>query len=170
MQTITGYIFVRARLSDLDRLVALEQDIFQTDIRSRKNLSYLIPRAFVVLAKAERTEEIVGYAIVLLRKNSSKMRIYSLGVKASARNIGIGSELIGTIETFAIRAKGTMLTLEVSDANTAAIALYKKCGFQQYGFRWCYYEDGGHALRMRKSLTGTAEENDHNMQTIYRSK
>ena len=46
-----------------------------------------------------------------------------------------------------------MLTLEVSDGNTAAINFYKKHDFQQFGFRLGFYEDGGHAILMRKHLT-----------------
>jgi [ribosomal protein S18]-alanine N-acetyltransferase len=160
MQTTTGYVFERASLADVDQLVALEQDIFLTDFRSRRNLRYLVQRANVVLARTEQTGKIVGYAILLRRKNSSKMRIYSLGVTASARNAGIGSNLIGALTTVAMRAKGTMLTLEVGDSNRAAISFYQKCGFQQYGFRWCYYEDGGHALLMHKRITECSEGKD----------
>jgi len=56
------------------------------------------------------------------------------------------------IERLAVASGHQMLTLEVGDNNTAAVDFYKKHGFRQYGFRLGYYEDGGHAILMRKSL------------------
>ena len=101
---------------------------------------------------------------MLGRKNSRKMRIYSLGVAESKRNKGIGTKLVGALERIADKADCTMLTLEVNDGNKAAIVFYNKCGFKQCGFRLSYYRDGGHALLMRKNLTG---ENNHCIQADY---
>lgn len=157
------YIFEPATMADVEQLVELEQTLFMTDDCSRKNMKYLIPRAIVIVARAEKAGEIVGYAILLGRKNSHKKRIYSLGVAASHRNAGIGSKLVSTLEAIANAAHCTMLTLEVNDRNKAAIDLYNKCGFKQYGFRLSYYRDGDHALLMRKSLTGPMIKNDHSV-------
>jgi ribosomal-protein-alanine N-acetyltransferase len=148
----TDYIIEPATMADLDQLVFLEQSLFMTDRCSRRNLRYLIQRATVIVVRTEKTDEIAGYAILLGRKNSRKNRIYSLGVAPSARNTGIGSKLVGALEAMACKANCTMLTLEVNDRNKAAIVLYNKCGFKQYGFRLSYYQDGDHALLMRKSL------------------
>jgi ribosomal protein S18 acetylase RimI-like enzyme len=162
MMKTTDPIILRATLADVDQLVALEQSLFLTDICSRKNFRYLIQRATVIVVRTEKAGKIIGYAILLGRKNSRKGRIYSLGVDASARNTGIGSKLIATLEAIAGKANCTMLTLEVSDRNKAAILLYNKWGFNQYGFRYNYYQDGGHALLMRKNLAalGSVEEKD----------
>jgi ribosomal protein S18 acetylase RimI-like enzyme len=148
----TDYIIEPATLADVDQLVALEQNLFMTDRCSRKNLRYLIQRATVIVVRTARTGTIAGYAILLARKNSRKGRIYSLGVAMSARNKGFGGKLVDALEAIAGKANCTTLTLEVSDRNKAAILLYNKCGFEQYGFRYSYYQDGGHALLMRKSL------------------
>jgi ribosomal protein S18 acetylase RimI-like enzyme len=158
----TEPIIERATLADAEQLVALEQGLFMTDNCSRKNFRYLIQRATVIVVRTEKSGKIIGYAILLSRKNSRKGRIYSLGVDASARNTGIGSKLIANLEAIAGQANFTMLTLEVSDTNKAAIVLYNKWGFKQYGFRYNYYQDGGHALLMRKNLTvlGFVEEKD----------
>jgi ribosomal protein S18 acetylase RimI-like enzyme len=158
-----NYIIEPATLADLGQLVALEQDLFMTDHYTRKNLRYLIQRAIVIVVKTqsvrtEKTGKIVGYAILLTRKNSRKGRIHSLGVAESARHSGIGSNLVYALEEIAGKANYTALTLEVSDRNKAAILLYNKCGYTQYGFRYAFYKDGGHALLMRKNLTGSLLE------------
>ena len=152
---IPDYIIEPATLADVDQLVVLEQTLFMTDCCSRKNFRYLIQHATVIVVRTEKAGTIVGYAILLRRKNSRKMRIYSLGVATSARNTDIGAKLVVALETIAGQANCTMLTLEVSDNNKDAIRLYTKYGFQQYGFRYGYYEDGGHAILMRKYLPGT---------------
>ncbi len=146
-------IFTSATLADVDQLAVLEQGLFMTDHSSRKNLRYLVQRATVIVAKMLKTGEIVGFAILLGRKNSRKKRIYALGVTASTRNSGIGSQLVAILENAADKANCTTLTLEVGDSNTAAITFYEKCGFKQHGFRYGYYQDGGHALLMHKNLT-----------------
>jgi ribosomal protein S18 acetylase RimI-like enzyme len=163
----TDFIIEPATPADIDQLVALEQTLFMTDCCSRKNFRYLIRHATVIVVRTETggiTEDItggktgskiVGYAILLRRKNSRKVRIYSLGVATSTRNTGIGAKLVAALEAIAEEAACTMLTLEVSDSNAEALRLYTKHGFQQYGFRYGYYEDGGHAILMRKNLPVT---------------
>lgn len=150
---ITDHIIEPATLADLEQLVVLEQRLFETDKFSRKNLRYLIQRATVIVVRSEKERHITGYAILLGRKNSRKARIYSLGVAESASRTGIGTKLVSTLEKIAAVRNCTSLTLEVSDTNKDALLFYNNCGFKQYGFRYNYYKDGGHALLMRKNLS-----------------
>lgn len=143
-------LFVPAVLADVDQLAALEIELFQTDRCSKKSFRYLIRKAHVIVVRQEAG--IVGYAILLSRKNSRKMRIYSFGIAATARGEGLAGKLLHILEDIARENKRTLLTLEVNDGNVAAIGFYRKHGFGQYGFRLGYYEDGGHALLMRKSI------------------
>lgn len=145
-------IITPADAADVARLAALEIELFQTDRCSKKSLRYLIQHAHVIVARLKDTLEIVGYAILLGRKNSMKMRIYSFGIIGAARNKGIAGKMIAALEQIATHKGRQILTLEVSDGNIAAINLYKKHGFEQYGFRLGYYEDGGHAILMRKPV------------------
>jgi len=94
------------------------------------------------------------------------MRIYSFGVVAAARNRGLAGKMITALEKIVTLSNCHMLTLEVSDCNTAAVNLYKKHGFEQFGFRLGYYEDGGHAILMRKHITEDHFEHDH---TLHKS-
>ncbi len=154
-------IFTPAGKADVDRLAMLEVNLFHTDRCSKKSLRYLIQHAHVIVAKKDVTDEILGYAVLLNRKNSMKMRIYSFGIVPAARNLGLAGKLLKVLESIAVRSQRKTLTLEVGDGNTAAINLYKKHGFEQYGFRLGYYEDGGHAILMRKHLPEEATNNDH---------
>ena len=52
-----------------------------------------------------------------------------------------------------MRAPGaTSIRLEVHETNHAAISRYRKSGYQEFGRRARYYEDGGDALRFEKPL------------------
>ena len=148
----SDYLFVPAVPADVEQLAALEVVLFRTDRCSKKSFRYLIRRAHVIVVKREDSPEIVGYAILLSRKNSRKMRIYSFGIASAARGDGLAGRLLEVLEDIVRDRKCEMLTLEVSDSNVAALGLYKKHGFSQYGFRFGYYEDGGHALLMRKNI------------------
>lgn len=149
-------LFVPATRADVPRLAAMEVELFRTDRCSRKSLAYLIDHAQVIVARTAATSEIVGYAILLSRKNSRKMRIYSFGIIAAARRRGVAGKMIQVLED-RVKDKGcTTLSLEVSDGNTAAIAFYRKHGYEQYGFRLGYYEDGGHAILMKKTIAAQA--------------
>ncbi|MBU1564146.1 MAG: GNAT family N-acetyltransferase [Proteobacteria bacterium] len=147
-------------------MTALEIALFRTDRCSKKSLRYLVQHAHVIVARQQETLEIVGYAILLGRKNSRKMRIYSFGIVPAARNRGLAGKMIEHLEDIVKISQCHMLTLEVSDSNTAAVNLYKKHGFEQYGFRLGYYEDGGHAILMRKHIREDSGDDDH---TLYKS-
>ncbi len=151
MKTI-DFIIEQATPAEINQLVALEQNLFMTDERSKKNLLHLIKRSAVFAAKMRQDDKIFGYAILLCRKNSRKSRIYSLGVAASARKRGVGSKLVAMLEKEAGRKNCTSLGLEVGDRNRDAVEFYNRCGFKQVGFRYGYYEDGGHAILMDKKL------------------
>lgn len=141
-----------ATSADVDTLTRLEPALFHTDRCSRRSFQRLIRQGRVVVVRQPQGT-IVGYAIVLTRRNSRKMRIYSFGIADTSRRQGLAGALLAQLEEMATAADCLMLTLEVGDTNTAAIGFYSKHGFCQCGFRLHYYQDGGHAILMRKSLT-----------------
>lgn len=138
--------------ADVEALTRLEPALFHTDRCSRRSFRRLIGQDRVVVVR-EKERTILGYAIVLTRRNSRKMRIYSFGIADTSRRRGLAGALLAKLEEMATAAGCHTLTLEVGDTNTAAIGFYNKHGFCQCGFRLHYYQDGGHAILMRKSLT-----------------
>jgi [ribosomal protein S18]-alanine N-acetyltransferase len=137
---------------DVDALTLLEPLLFHTDRCSRRSFQRLIRQGRVVVVR-EKEQSILGYAIMLARRNSRKMRIYSFGIADSSRRRGLAGALLAKLEDIATAADCHTLILEVGDTNTAAMSFYSKHGFCQCGFRLHYYQDGGHAILMRKSLT-----------------
>ena len=97
-------------------------------------------------------DEIVGYALVALRKGARAVRIYSLAVDARFARRGVGRALLQACEAYARRHGRSALTLEVRYDNASAIALYESLGFRQFGEHAHYYSDGATALRYEKSL------------------
>ena len=144
-------IYLRhATLADLAALEVLEQT-FPGDRLSRRSLRHLLTRANAAVLVAEQ-DTLLGDAVVLFRKGSSRARLYSLVVAPEARGRGLGARLLNEVETEA-RARGcTKLRLEVREDNVAATRLYERAGFQHIGRVDDYYEDHAGAVKMVKNL------------------
>jgi ribosomal protein S18 acetylase RimI-like enzyme len=150
---ISPAIAVRpARQADLDTLVELENQVFDIDRLSRRSLRRLLasPAARVILAEVD--ERVAGAAVVLFHRRSTVARLYSIGVVPQMSGRGVGGTLLAAVEAIAIARKCRCVRLEVHAANAAAIARYRKSGFEEFGRHAAYYEDGGDALRFEKPL------------------
>ncbi|MBU1233617.1 MAG: GNAT family N-acetyltransferase [Proteobacteria bacterium] len=141
-----------ADLGDIPQLTALEEQSFSCDRISRRQFRYLMTKANSIVVKAEHNGMLTGYMVLLRRKTSRKLRIYSIGVTPSARNQGIARTMITYAEEMATKNNCCKLTLEVCEHNSAAVQLYKNTGFHQYGLKKNYYEDGCTALLLQKNL------------------
>ncbi len=140
----------RAILADLAALENLEQT-FPGDRLSRRSFRHLLTRANAAVLVAEQ-DTLLGDAVVLFRKGSSRARLYSLVVAPEARGRGLGQKLLNEVETEA-RARGcTELRLEVREDNAAAVRLYEQSGFAHVGRVDDYYDDHSAALCLGKSL------------------
>ena len=139
--------------SDLDQLIRLEELCFDEESFSRQQLRYLITKAKADFLITETNGEISSFIILLKRKGSSGLRIYSLAVSPRFRGKGLACRLLADAERRTVRYGFKYLTLEVSAINAAAISLYKKDGFEVFGERHAYYKNGSDALLMRKKVT-----------------
>ena len=138
-----------ARPADLDALFELESTSFNTDVISRRRLRHWITASNGILLVAMRGGELLGYVLMLTRRDSRFGRLYSLVTARHARGLGIGRRLLLKAKKLASGAGCQGIRLEVSDTNTVAIALYEKLGFERCGFKAGYYENGENAVRMR---------------------
>lgn len=143
---------IPATIADLDALVALEHELFTSDRIPRRQFRYLLTRANAVAVKIEQEGRLAGYLILLRRRRSHNLRIYSIGISTWARHLGYGRELVHFAEQFAWQNGLRYVTLEVCNQNMAAIRLYEGAGFQPCGEKPGYYEDGCNALCMRKEI------------------
>ena len=110
---------------------------------------------FGVLARAE---DPVG--VLICRTVAGEAEILTVGVAGWARRQGVGQALMVTAIAMARRAGAAQMFLEVDVANSGAVALYERLGFQRAGRRKAYYDRGvdglADALEMRLDLAVTA--------------
>ncbi|MBO4480346.1 MAG: GNAT family N-acetyltransferase [Alphaproteobacteria bacterium] len=88
---------------------------------------------------------------IVWRTVCDEAEIISIGVHPDARGSGIAIAMLGIMENELKKAGVKKILLDVSAENTAAINLYKKCGFMENGRRPKYY-DGIDAILMEKNI------------------
>jgi ribosomal protein S18 acetylase RimI-like enzyme len=155
----------RARRSDLDALVALEREIFNSrlfagHLISRAGFRRLLasPSAAFVVAAAEAPigaqigPQIGAYVLVLYRANSGTARMYSVGVAAKFRRRGLARMLVAAAEKDAVRRGRKAMRLEVRSDDRGTIALYESAGYCRVGRARDYYGGRIDALRLEKAL------------------
>lgn len=91
-------------------------------------------------------------SFIIWRQISDEAEIISIGVAPTARRTGIASALLQIVERDLKQNGATAIFLEVDEANTPAINLYKNTGFQNVGLRPHYYENGHNAIIMKKDI------------------
>jgi len=153
----SGIVVREARPRDLDAIARLENESFETDRVSRRSLREFLRAPHRPVIAATIDDELVGYALVSLRKGARASRIYSLAVDSRFARRGVARALLQACEAYARRHRREAITLEVRYDNAAAIALYESCGFRQFGEHAHYYADGATALRYEKPLLSTQQ-------------
>ena len=149
----------RGKAADLDALCDLENRVFATDRMSRRSLRRLLasPSAATMVARSPDQVRgggaIAGVAVVLFRATSGIARLYSLAVAPKHTGRGIASALLVAAEKAARSRNCQWLRLEVHEKNHAAIKVYRKAGYHEFGRHDHYYHDRGDALRFEKRLT-----------------
>ncbi len=141
----------RAELADLGFLCDLEQQAFTSDLISSRSWRRFITlgRVFVCEAAAARC----AAAVLLTRKGSAKSRLYSFAVDPAMRGKGVGYRCLRQLLIHELNSGRTVVKLEVSERNSAALALYRKAGFKEVDRREGYYQDGTSAIRMSLDLS-----------------
>ena len=155
----------RGRRSDLDALVALERELFASQLFaghliSRASFRRLLGSPGVTFIVAEAGAQIGaqvgaqvgGYVLVLYRANSGAARIYSIGVAAGFRRRGLARKLMAAAEKDAVRRGRKAVRLEVRADDRGTIALYESSGYRRIGRTPGYYGGGVDALRLEKTL------------------
>jgi len=142
----------KARAGDLRALVRLENDTFDYDRMSARQLRRHVANPRAILVVAECAGALVGSALVFLRADTKIARLYSIAIARAARGKGHGERLLATVERAAAERSATALRLEVRADNADAQRLYERRGYRRIGLRRRYYDDGHDALRYEKTL------------------
>jgi [ribosomal protein S18]-alanine N-acetyltransferase len=112
----------------------------------------MVSRAHGQLLVAERDGQLLGYALLLLRRRSTRARLYSIAIAEHARGMGLGQQLLARIEACAVAHHCTHLRLEVRTDNPGALGLYERNGYRRFALVDDYYADHTSALRLEKPL------------------
>lgn len=142
----------QARMADLPALLALEDQRFDTDRIGARSFRRWLRLGHKGLAVAVQDGRLVGYVLVLHRRNSHSARLYSIAVWPEAAGKGLGRALLAWAEEQARAWGATGMRLEVQPGNRAARSLYESAGYGHIARLPGFYENGADALRMGKTL------------------
>jgi [ribosomal protein S18]-alanine N-acetyltransferase len=138
------------RRSHLDRVLEIEAAAFPEDAYTREMFLAYFGSREAVFAVAKQSSRIVGY--ILASASGTEAEIVSIAVDPVHRRSGAGAALMG----YALRRLGACgvrrVELAVRTTNAAALRLYRRFGFRRTIRMARYYEDGGDAWRMARSL------------------
>ena len=118
------------------QVAALEQNIF-SDAWSEKEVASTVAQKQSVCAAAKEGERVLGYFLCYYVLDECE--IARIAVSSEARRKGIGDALFACLLAFCREKKIERILLDVRAGNEAAIAFYKKNGFETDGIRKGYY-------------------------------
>jgi ribosomal-protein-alanine N-acetyltransferase len=128
---------------DIAALRALDQQTGHPAGRSDSDYSCSPTTApfkrMVIVLEETASKAISGFLV--MRAIDSEWELENIVIAAAERRRGSAHRLLSQAISLANVARAVRLTLEVRASNTAAIALYTKCGFQQDGRRPAYYSN-----------------------------
>lgn len=137
------------RYEDIAAVAELEKSCFRDPWSYRMFAdSFMSGRFKTVLC--EENGKIVGYGGAIVGVGEAD--VANIAVDEAYRGKGIGRELVGRLETALLTEGIGRIFLEVRVSNSAALALYLKCGFVGKTVRPRYYGDGEDAVIMVKEI------------------
>ncbi|MBF6057515.1 GNAT family N-acetyltransferase/peptidase C39 family protein [Thiomicrorhabdus heinhorstiae] len=137
---------------DLNALLQIERDCFQSDRLSKRSFQRFIKPGSHRLRILEMDGQTIGYALTLFRSGTNLARLYSIALLPEYRGRGFAKQLLSDAESEAADSLCAFIRLEVSESNPAATRLYQSSGYKAIGKIPAYYEDGSTAVRMEKRL------------------
>jgi ribosomal-protein-alanine N-acetyltransferase len=133
------YFIRRMREEDLPEVRAIETLSFSnpwSDNTFRGEIQNT-PVSFPMVVVRRPGEEVVGYVIFWQIRDD--VQVNNVAVRPDCRGLGLGEALMRYAIAKVRAAGAAFMTLEVRQSNTAAVALYKKLGFEIMGTRKNYY-------------------------------
>lgn len=131
--------------ADLDAIAAIEASWPSAPGWTKEQFAAEIGSLRALFLVAEE-DGLLGHA--LCWNVPPEAQLFTIAVAKSAARRGVGAALLAALARAARAAGLTRLTLEVSQRNAPARALYAKAGFRVVGRRPKFYNDGADALLM----------------------
>ncbi|GAA1515862.1 ribosomal-protein-alanine acetyltransferase [Agromyces terreus] len=146
----------RARLDDLEPIMALERATFANDAWSEAMMRAEIEgeHGYYLVAVDDEAddagERLMGYAGLYAPAGTGDADVQTIAVAPATRGIGLGRGFMHALITHARRIHVARVFLEVRADNPIAKSLYDSLGFVEIGVRKGYYQpDGVDAIAMR---------------------
>ncbi len=130
------------RETDLDALCQIEDECFSPPWSSALLAGYLAHERYrgiglFVVDAATGTQCLVGFALFSLVLDEAEL--LQIGVTRADRGRGGGKVLLEAAHERLKAERISRIMLEVRRSNSAAIGLYRRCGYQEDGCRKGYY-------------------------------
>ena len=135
--------------SDISQIAEIEKQCF-SDPWSEQAFESGMNSPFFYGILFEEGGQVCAYACEMVIFEDAE--ILNVAVAPSFRRRGLGKELMLALENYAKNKGAERLLLEVREGNIPARGLYEKQGFEAYGVRKNYYEDGENAVVMQKKI------------------
>lgn len=123
------------QLSDLDRIVLIEREIFLFPW-SLGNFADSIKTGYVCRV-LQQTDALMGYGIMMM--SPEEAHILTLGIAANWQKKGLGKKMLQFLIQYAKEQNAKSIFLDVRESNQGAAQLYKQMGFQHIATRKGYY-------------------------------
>lgn len=136
----------KARASDLEGILAIENASFPREAYDRKLFAYYLRRAAGLFLVAEHAGQLCGYLIGCLRGGAAEL--VSVAVSPALRGRGAGAGLLESLLRRLRYHRIARLRLVVREDNAPARAFYEKYGFRRLRRVPGYYEDGRDGIAM----------------------
>jgi ribosomal protein S18 acetylase RimI-like enzyme len=143
------FTILEASILDLNNLRKLEQICFPQDAWPLLDLIAVLTFPGVVRLKANENGNMMAFIAGDPRPSQQVGWIATVGVLPEYRRQGIGRALIEECEK---RLKMRSVRLSVRVDNLEAITLYERMGYYRIEIWKNYYNDGGSALVMEKTV------------------
>ena len=110
-----------------------------TDSLAAGHWAYCIRPQVDQAIKGSYLDPAILWAYCILFPAVDELHLLNITVSPKLRQLGLASRMMAAIEGVAAQQNMPRIILEVRPSNTAAVALYKKLGYEQIGVRKNYY-------------------------------
>jgi ribosomal-protein-alanine acetyltransferase len=142
-----------ATLKILDQLYRIEEDCFDQEAFSKRQIAYLLTDYNAIALVAKVVSDIAGFIIaqVEIEENTEFGHIVTINVASNCRRQKVATKLLHEIENLLKQRGIAECRLEVREDNHAAIKLYQSLSYQTVGKLENYYGKK-HGLYFKKTL------------------
>lgn len=145
-------IITKAKLEDLENIIAIEQHVFNTDSYPAFVVRQLFDISGHYFLVAKEENEVLGYALGGFNTKENRGWVLSLGVQEKGRGKGLGKQLTEQLIKVLKTQNPKDIFLTVYPNNVSAIKIYKDLGFEGEKVLDNYFLDNQKRIVMIKKL------------------